>query len=426
MSLAGVRIVVGVGGGIAAYKAVTLVRSLLRLGAEARVVITNSATRFVGPTTFSGLTGKATVVDLWDPSYPGEVHVELAQWAQALVIAPATANLLARAATGMADDALLATLSCAGCPVFYAPAMHERMWQSPATQRNVRALAADGAHLIGPVSGPLASGAVGMGRMVEPEAIAEAVAKALGERAGGAGGDLSGKTVLISAGPTLEDIDPVRYISNRSSGRMGFAIASAAVDRGARVIVVHGPTEVAPPSGIEGVKVRSALDMHAAVFAALPSADAVVMTAAVADYRPAQAQKAKIKKKADRLTIELIKNPDILAELGQRRGRRKRPVLVGFAMETNDLLAYARRKLEQKRCDFIVANEAAVGFGGDDNVATLVGPGGDEALPKMSKRELADRILDRVLALLAGPVKPGSPKPRRPRARRPARRPKGR
>ena len=284
----------------------------------------------------------------------------------------------------------------------------------------------DGARLIGPVSGPLASGAIGLGRMVEPDAIADAVAQALGKRAGGAGGDLAGKTLLISAGPTLEDIDPVRYISNRSSGRMGFAIAGAALDRGARVIVVQGPTTVAPPDGVEIVKVRSALDMHAAVFAALPSADAVVMTAAVADYRPAQAQKAKIKKQAERLTIELVKNPDILAELGQRRGRRKQPVLVGFAMETNDLLAYARRKLVQKRCDLIVANEAEVGFGGDDNVATLVGPDGDDALPKMSKRELADRILDRVLGLLAGPVKPGSPKGRRPRARRPARRPKGR
>ena len=431
MQLSGARVIVGVGGGIAAFKSVVLVRELLRRGAEVRVVMTHAGARFVGPATFSGLTGKAAVVDLWDASYPGEVHVELGQWAQLLVVAPATANLLARAAAGMADDALLATISCAACPILYAPAMHERMWRSAATQRNVARLESDGALLVGPVQGQLASGQTGMGRMAEPETIADAAQKALGlrksavERAGAR--DLAGKTVVISAGPTVEDIDPVRFISNRSSGRMGFALASAAAERGAHVILVCGPTTLPPPPGIETIGVRSARDMHAAVFAALPRADAVVMNAAVADYRPAQMARSKIKKRDDRMSLELVKNPDILAELGARRGRGRRPVLVGFAMETDDVVEYARRKLVAKKCDLIVANAAEVA-GRDDTRATLVTPSGDDALPPMAKAELANRIWDRVARLLgARPLKgASSPASRRPRAPRPPHRPKGR
>jgi phosphopantothenoylcysteine decarboxylase / phosphopantothenate---cysteine ligase len=422
MELIGSRVVVGVGGGIAAFKTVMLVRELLRRRAEVRVVMTRSATHFVGPATFTGLTGRPAVVDLWDPSYPGEVHVELGHWANAIVVAPATANLLSRAAAGMADDALLATLSCAGCPVLYAPAMHERMWRSPATQRAVQRLRDDGARLVGPVEGELASGQVGMGRMVEPLAIADAVTEVL--RATSSARDLTGTTVLISAGPTVEDIDPVRYISNRSSGRMGFALAAAARDRGASVILVAGPTTVAPPPGAELVPVRSAREMHAAVFAAFERADVAIMTAAVADYRPVQAATAKIKKTSERLSIELVKNPDILADLGAKRGARKHPVLVGFAMETNDLLAHARKKLVTKKCDLIVANEAEVGFGRDDTQATLVAAHGDEPLPPMTKLELANRILDRVNPLRAA-TRESRPAPR-PRERRSAGRRKGR
>ncbi|HMI92786.1 MAG TPA: bifunctional phosphopantothenoylcysteine decarboxylase/phosphopantothenate--cysteine ligase CoaBC, partial [Polyangiales bacterium] len=298
MGLAGKQIVVGVGGGIAAFKAVVLVRELQRRGAIVRVVMTPSALRFIGAATFTGLTGKPAVTDLWDPSYPGEVHVELGGDADAIVVAPATANLLARAASGMADDALLATLSCAGCPVLFAPAMHENMWLAAATQRNARQLEQDGAVLVGPVAGALASGEQGMGRMAEPEAIADAVERVLAPQ-----NDLAGKRVLISAGPTLEDIDPVRYLSNRSSGRMGFALVTTALARGASVTLVCGPTSVKPPAGVELVAVRSAREMHAAIMARSAAADVVVMTAAVADYRPAEAASSKIKKNQERMTI---------------------------------------------------------------------------------------------------------------------------
>ena len=395
MRLSGKQIVVGVGGGIAAFKAVALVRELQRRGASVRVVMTPSAIRFIAPMTFSGLTGSPPVVDLWDPGYPGEVHVELSSWAHALVVAPATANLLARAAVGMADDAVLACVSCStGRPLLFAPAMHERMWLAPATQRNVRQLEHDGAIVVGPVQGALASGEQGAGRMADPDAIAEAVDAVLCRER-----DLTGRTALISAGPTQEDLDPVRFISNRSSGRMGFALAAAARDRGAQVILVCGPTTAAPPAGVELLSVRSAIEMQQAVHSALPRADAVIMTAAVADYRARAPSDSKLKKHGEVLTLELIRNPDILAELGAARAG-KRPVLVGFAMETHDVVASARRKLVAKKCDLVIANEAAVAFGRDDTQATLVAPDGDEPLPPMRKRELADRILDRIAGLL--------------------------
>jgi phosphopantothenoylcysteine decarboxylase/phosphopantothenate--cysteine ligase len=378
------------------------------------------------------------VVDLWDPRYPGEVHVELGHQADAIVIAPATANLLARAAAGMADDAVLATLACARCPVIFAPAMHERMWLAAATQRNITQLIADGSLIVGPVQGLLASGQQGQGRMAEPDAIADALQAALDARASKTASttaerrDLAGKTVLISAGPTVEDIDPVRFISNRSSGRMGFALCSAARLRGAHVVLVCGPTFAPPPSDIKTIHVRSAREMHKAVKAARGRCDVAIMTAAVADYRPLHSADAKLKKQHDRMTIELVKNPDILAELGAER-RNGRPVLIGFAMETHDLVAYARKKLVAKQCDLIVANEAAVGFGRDDTQATLVGPDGDVALPPMTKVELANLILDRAVALLARQAPTDgrttssrSPRRRRPLAPPPPRRPKGR
>jgi phosphopantothenoylcysteine decarboxylase/phosphopantothenate--cysteine ligase len=392
MTLSGKRIVVGIGGGIAAFKAVAVVRELGAAGAEVRVVMTPSATRFVGPVTFTGITGRPPVVDLWDPSYAGEVHVELSAWADAMLIAPATANLLARAASGMADDALLATFSCMRGPVLFAPAMHQRMWNAGGTQRALALLLQDGAQLVGPVHGKLASGESGMGRMSEPGDIVAALARLLS-----ANQDLAGRKLLISAGPTVEDLDPVRFLSNRSSGRMGYAIAERAVARGAEVTLVSGPVSLSAPRGATLVPVRSALDMHQAMLARSAACDAVVMTAAVADYRPAQRGQHKLKK-TDTLTLQLIKNPDILAELGAGRSGAL-PVLVGFALETQNVVGYARDKLAKKRVDLIVANHADDGLGGDTNVATLVAQDSEESLGQLSKHALADRILDRVLSL---------------------------
>lgn len=390
--LKGRRIVVGLGGGIAAFKAVALVRELGRRGADVRVVMTEAATRFVGPVTFAGLTGRAAITDLWDPSYAGEVHVELGAWADAIVIAPATMNLLARAANGHANDVVLATLACAKGPVLYAPAMHERMWSSGATRRNVAALADDGARFVGPVEGPLASGEVGRGRMAEPEVIADAVEALFVPR------DLVGLHVVVSAGPTHEDLDPVRFLGNRSTGRMGFAIAETAARRGARVTLVAGPVSLPTPTDVTRIDVRSALELEAAVREASESADAVIMAAAVADYRPAERAEQKRKKTDGPLVIELVRNPDVLAGLGAAR-RGTHPVLVGFALETENVVENARGKLVRKKVDLVVANHASDGFGGDDNVVTLVDATGDEALPKLSKREVAARILDRVKAL---------------------------
>ena len=394
MTLSNKNILIGVGGGIAAFKAVELVREMTRRGAEVRVAMTNAAQRFVGATTFTGLTGQAAITDLWDSRYPGEVHVALAEWAHVMVIAPATHNLLARMTAGLADDAVLATATCASCPIVVAPAMHTRMWHSKANQRNVSQLRHDGVFFVGPVSGPLASGQSGMGRMAEACDIADGVAAmCFGPR------DLEGKTVLVSAGPTQEDLDPIRFISNRSSGRMGFAIAEAARDRGAHVIIVCGPTSIAPPVGTEVTSVRSALDMQKAIASHADSVDAIVMTAAVADYRPKEVATQKMKKQGLDTIVELVRNPDILAELGAQRSG-KRPVLVGFAMETQDIADYARRKLVEKRVDLVVGNHAATGFGGDENEAIFVSASGDQQLPRMTKRALGDRIWDHVLSLL--------------------------
>jgi phosphopantothenoylcysteine decarboxylase/phosphopantothenate--cysteine ligase len=393
MSLRDRQIVVGVAGGIAAFKAVELVRELMRRGARVRVALTETATRFVGPVTFTGLTGTPPVIDIWDPSYQGEVHVELAAWAHAIVLAPATANLIARAASGMADDAVLATLRCSDAPLVFAPAMHHRMWRSPATQRAVELLLGDGATMVGPVYGKLASGEEGLGRMSEPLEIADAVALRLDESRR----DLAGLHVMISAGPTVEDIDPVRYLSNRSSGRMGYALAEQAVRRGARVTLITGPVALTPPRGCEVVSIRSARELREELLARRAEVDAIVQTAAVADYRPAAQHEHKLKK-TDTLTIKLIKNPDILEELGTTRSG-PRPVLVGFKLETQNLLDYARDMLVKKRVDFVVANRAEDGLGGDDNVATLVDVHSDEPLGKLSKHELANRIWDRVLKL---------------------------
>ncbi|MEM7136551.1 MAG: bifunctional phosphopantothenoylcysteine decarboxylase/phosphopantothenate--cysteine ligase CoaBC [Myxococcota bacterium] len=394
MSLRAKRIVVGLGGGIAAFKAVELVRELTRRGAEVRVVMTEAATQFVGPITFAGLTGKPAVTDLWAADYAGEVHVELGEWADGVVVAPATMNLMARAATGQADDALLATLACAAGDVFFAPAMHHRMWAHPATQHNAALLQERGAVIVGPVTGALANGEIGEGRMAEPVDIADAL-----EHHFVRGDDLVGRHILVTAGPTHEDLDPVRFVGNRSTGTMGYALAAQALRRGAEVTLVSGPVHLTPPAGATVVSVRSAREMHAEVMARYEHTDVVVMAAAVADYRPKASAPHKIKK-GDALQLELVRNPDILAEVGAARQQRP-SVLVGFALETQDLEASARGKLEKKGADLIVANEARAGLGGNTNKATLVDAQSATPLPEMTKVALANQILDRVHARLA-------------------------
>lgn len=416
-SLQGRVVALCVTGSIAAYKAVELARILVKAGAQVLPVMTTSAGRFVGPVTMSGVCGEAVATDMWDASFPGEMHVRIAARADLIVIAPATADVLARLAQGRADDLVTAIALCSRAPVLAAPAMHPQMWDHPATRRNVAELIAQGrVTLVGPVSGGVASGDVGYGRMAEPDDIAAiAVARIAGgsTRGGGDSGDLSGARIIVTAGPTVEDIDPVRFIGNRSSGRMGFAIAERAAARGANVTLIAGPVNLPTAPRVRRVDVRGAMDMRSAIWqelgADLSGADALIMTAAVADYRPAQVAAGKVKKGDPRISLELVKNPDLLAEIGSARAANhaaagpRHPVLVGFAVETaggEALVAYARRKLEEKRVDIVVANDAADSFGRDDNRATLVTAVGVEATPTMLKSALADIVLDRVRALL--------------------------
>lgn len=389
--LAGREVLLVVGGGIAAFKSALVARELQRAGAAIEIVLTRAGERFISGVTFAGITGRPARVDLWDPSFAGELHIALTAKADLVVVAPATADLLARMAHGLADDLATTCLLAARGPVVVAPAMHPRMWEHAATQANVALLAARGVRFAGPAVGPLASGETGIGRMVEPDEIAAAAARALTPQ------DLAGRRVVVSAGGTHEAIDPVRFVGNRSSGRMGYALAARARDRGADVTLVSGPTALPPPPGVTVVGVRSATEMRDAVLAASEGADAVVMAAAVADYRPAEVAGEKIKKSADELTLRLVKNPDILAELGARRVPGG-AMLVGFALETGDLVARARDKLVRKGCDLVVANLAADGFEGSDNLVTLVSSDRVEPLPRLSKVEVADRILDRVAA----------------------------
>lgn len=393
------RIALLVTGGIAAYKAPFIARELARRGAELRVAMTSSAQQFVGPLTFAGLLGKAPLTDLWDAS-GGEAHVELAEWADLLLVAPATANILAKMTHGLADDVVSATLLCARGATMVAPAMHTRMWDHPATQENVEKLRARDVVFVGPVHGPLASGEAGAGRMAEPEVIANAAMHLVSHK------DLTGTTILVSAGPTHEPIDPVRFVGNRSSGKMGYAIAERAADRGAHVVLVTGPVSLPSPPGVELVRVKTALEMQDAI--ELHPADAVIMAAAVADFRPREVASQKMKKQAkgdEARTVELVRNPDILGSLGADRkaARSSRPVLVGFAVETEKLLESAKKKLVSKGADLIVANHASVAFEGDASEVFFVDKRGVEKLGTLPKRATADRILDRVAAILAKP-----------------------
>jgi phosphopantothenoylcysteine decarboxylase/phosphopantothenate--cysteine ligase len=396
LPLRGRDVLLIVGGGIAAYKSVMLARELIRLGAAVETVLTPAAQRFVTGVTFAGITGRPARSELWDPSFPGELHIELTRRASLVIVAPATADLLARMAMGLADDLATTCLLAAKGDLFVAPAMHPRMWEHPATQSTMTALRARGVCVLGPETGPLANGEVGPGRMREPETLARDVVEHIQRDQ-----DLTGLRVLVSAGPTYEAIDPVRFVGNRSSGRMGFAVAERARARGAMVTLVAGPVQLAPPSGVEMLRVRSAIEMRDAIVPRAPTCDVVVMAAAVADYRPAETSLEKIKKNTDELTLRLVRNPDILAELGAVRSTSgsRLPVLVGFAVETHDLIARARAKILRKACDLVVANLAADGFEGDDNQVVLVQSDSEEPLPRMSKMQVADRILDRAKAL---------------------------
>lgn len=394
--IAGRRVLLGVTGGVAAYKACILTRLLTQAGGSVQVVMTRAATRFVGPDTFAALSGRRAYVDLWEE--PGPVlHVRLAHEAEIAVVAPATANVIAKLAAGIADDLLTSTLLEASCPLVLAPAMHTGMWEHPATQANVRTLLDRGACVVGPAEGALAHGDEGMGRLAEPERILAVIEEILSR-----GRDLAGRRIVVSAGPTWEPIDPVRFVGNRSTGKMGFAVAKEAADRGADVTLVVGPGTVEPPSGPRVIRVTTAEKMRAAVVEAAKDANAVVMAAAVADFRPERAAPGKLKKEAGPPDLRLVPTPDILTELGTAKEER---VLVGFAAETGDLEAAGRAKLEAKNLDLIVVNEVGregTGFGAETNHAAILSThGDDEPLRDWTKRELAAAICDRVAALLA-------------------------
>ncbi len=392
----GRRVLLGVSGGIAAYKAGWLARLLTHAGAEVDVVMTRAATEFVGPITFEGLTGRAVYSDIFERGHALD-HIRLARAAGAVVIAPATADFMARAAQGRGDDLLAAALLATEAPVLFVPAMNDRMWAHPQTRANAEHLRGVGYELLEPDTGPLAAGeGSGPGRMPEPETIFARVGRLLERH------DLTGRGIIVTAGATREPIDPVRFISNRSSGKMGVAIASAAWRRGAEVTLVAGPLEIEPPRWVTLVRVESTEEMTDAVAGALPGADALIMAAAPADFRPASVAGQKIKKSASPESIALSPTRDILAST--KESRRAGAVIVGFALETENLVANARRKLHAKELDIIVANSATEegsAFGSDTNRVTLIsGDGAAEALSLRPKSEVADAILDRVEALL--------------------------
>jgi len=394
--LAGRRVLLGVTGGIAAYKACVLTRLLTQAGAAVQVVMTPSATRFVGTDTFAALSGRPTYTEVWEE--PGSVlHVRLARGADVAVVAPATANVIAKLSGGIADDLLTSTLLEATCPLVVAPAMHSGMWEHPATQANVRALEERGTVVVGPARGPLAAGDEGVGRMAEPEEILASV-----EEAASRGRDLAGRRIVVTAGPTWEPIDPVRFVGNRSTGRMGFAVAREAFARGADVTLVVGPGTVQPPEGPRLVEVGTAEEMRMAVLEAADDADAVVMAAAVADFRPREAAPSKLKKEGGPPGLELVPTPDILAELGEVKGDR---ILVGFAAETEEVEEAGRTKLVAKRLDLLVANEVGregTGFGSEENHAAILSRAGDdEPLREWTKAELAAAICDRLSKMLS-------------------------
>ena len=399
MDLKGKTVVLAITGGIAAYKIATLASMLVKQKATVLVLMTENATRFIAPLTFEALTGTRCMVDTFDRSFSFEIeHVAVADRADLVLVAPASANVIAKMANGIADDMLTTTVLACRCPKLVAPAMNTGMYENPATQANLARLREYGVEVIDPACGRLACGAVGPGKMPEPQQLLEHIQRHLACQK-----DMAGLHLLVTAGPTREALDPVRFITNHSTGRMGYELARAAMLRGAQVTLVSGPTALEPPPFVELVRVESARQMHDAVMAAAPAQDVIIKAAAVADYRPAHTAGEKIKKSGADLTLELTRTPDILAELGA--ARRPGQFLCGFAMETRDLLDNARAKLEKKGADMIVANslrEAGAGFGGTTNHVTLVEPTGCTELPLAGKDEVAHRILDRILARRAG------------------------
>lgn len=395
-TLDGKRIVLGVTGSIAAYKAVELLRELKELGADVMVVMTEAARYFVSPLTFATLSQQPVLFDLFTLDYRSKIaHISTAEGADLLLIAPATANTIGKFANGLADDLLTNLYLAAHVPVLIAPAMDAHMWNHPAVQENVKRLRERGVQFVGPEVGELASGLIGPGRLAEVVKIVRAVEGLLLRRK-----DLSGQVVLVTAGPTQEPLDPIRYLSNRSSGKMGYALAQAARDRGAKVILISGPTSLTPPAGVEIQAVQTAEEMREAVLKYLPKATIVIKAAAVADFRPTTLLPSKIKK-GGTLTLELAPTPDILEEVGEKKGNR---ILVGFAAETEDLVKNAREKLFKKNLDLIAANDVTkegAGFAAETNLVTILDrDGGIEELPLLPKKEVAHRILDRVVKLL--------------------------
>lgn len=396
MRLAGKTVVLCVTGGIAAYKAADLTSKLRHAGAAVRVLMTESATQFISPMTFETLSGNRTVVDTFDRNFAWEVeHISLAKAADVFVIAPATANVIAKAAHGIADDMVTTTLLATKAPVVIAPAMNTGMYDNPVTQQNLQTLRMRGFHIIDPAAGRLACGDTGRGKLPDTPVLIHGIERALTPQ------DLAGLRVLVTAGPTQEAMDPVRFLSNHSSGKMGYAIAARAAMRGADVTLVSGPTALDTPAGVQRVDIISARDMYDAVLSRAEKQDMIIKAAAVGDYRPAQAAPEKLKKGDDALTVTLARNPDILAALGQRK--RPGQLLCGFAMETQNLIDNAESKLRRKNCDMLVANslrDEGAGFGTDTNIATLLfADSRRETEPIMSKEALADVILDRLIAL---------------------------
>jgi len=383
-------IILGVTGCIAAYKACELARLLMAAGCRVKVVMTENATRFVGQTTFRALTREPVAVSLWDEAEASVHHVSLAQEADLLLIAPATANVMAKLASGRSDDLLSTTALATRAPVIVAPAMNDGMWEAAATQANVLTLEQRGVTVVGPETGALACGDTGVGRLAPLDHIVSSVLSELNRTT-----QLVGVNVLITSGPTQEMIDPVRFISNGSSGKTGYAIAIEARQRGASVTVVSGPTQLPAPTGIELLSVESARQMEDAVAACYGAADVVIATAAVSDFRPADVSDSKVKKESASLTLALVRNPDILAGLGARKDGR---LLVGFAAETDDVIAHAKAKLESKNLDVVVANDVSEGhgFGSDDNAVWFVTSGGVEELTARSKRQIAAALWDRI------------------------------
>lgn len=390
LSLSNKRVLLGVTGGIAAYKSAELIRRLQDAGAEVRVILTAAATQFITPLTLQALSGKPVHQDLLDPEAEAAMgHIELARWADLLLVAPASADFIARLTLGRADDLLTTTCLATRAPIAIAPAMNQAMWRNASTQKNVVEIRQRKIHIFGPAEGSQACGDVGPGRMLEPYELAQ-LSATLFET-----GLLSGKKVVITAGPTQEAIDPVRYISNHSSGKMGFALAAAAAEAGAQVTLITGPVHLATPDRVSRVDVVSAQDMYSASLDSARNADIFIATAAVADYRMAEPAPEKIKKTAaEGMTIKLIKNPDIVAAIAQLSPK---PFTVGFAAETQNLIAYAEKKIIDKNLDMIIANDVSrrdIGFNSDDNAVTAIWIGGNQALPLANKRQIAKQLVD--------------------------------